>query len=208
MNFTSASARRDSHVLRTEHRSVRDAAVTLPIDCDSVCALFDELYAGSENTRLQKGGDEPLYLPVDDSCSFDRIIFRHDYVASALHEVAHWCIAGVQRRRLRDYGYWYHPDGRDGARQRAFEQVEARPQALEWLFSDVCSLRFRPSIDNLASGSDHVERFAAAIVTAARAYCIRGLPPRAQRFRAALASHCGHDSRLSAADFSIARLLA
>jgi elongation factor P hydroxylase len=181
-------------------------AVTMPIDCAAVCALFDGLFADSENTHLQKGGDEPLYLPVDDSCAFNRIIFRHDYVASALHEVAHWCIAGMERRRLRDYGYWYHPDGRDGARQREFEQVEARPQALEWLFSSVCGLRFRPSIDNLQGGCDNAGRFATVIAAAARSYCVRGLPPRARRFHAALASHCGHDSLLSVADFSIARL--
>jgi len=33
-----------------------------PPDCDALCALFDELFLASENTRLVKGGDEPVYL--------------------------------------------------------------------------------------------------------------------------------------------------
>jgi elongation factor P hydroxylase len=65
-----------------------------------------------------------------------------DYLASALHEVAHWCLAGVERRKLEDYGYWYSPDGRSRGEQSAFENVEARPQALEWILSDTCNSCF------------------------------------------------------------------
>jgi elongation factor P hydroxylase len=75
--------------------------------------------------------------------------YREDYFASALHEVAHWCIAGEQRRQQLDFGYWYAPDGRSPEQQGAFEAVEYKPQALEWFFSLACGYRFRLSADNL-----------------------------------------------------------
>lgn len=57
-------------------------------DCEALCALFDELFLASENTRLVKGGDEPVYLPADAECPEHRIVFRLDYAPSALHEIA------------------------------------------------------------------------------------------------------------------------
>ena len=50
--------------------------------------LFNTRFAHSHNTRLVKGGDEPLYSPVSDDCQYHQIIFAHGYYASALHEVA------------------------------------------------------------------------------------------------------------------------
>ena len=66
--------------------------------CAELCQIFDALFLATENTRLLPGGEEPVYLPADASCAHDRIVFRHDYVASALHEIAHWCIAGAARQ--------------------------------------------------------------------------------------------------------------
>ena len=69
----------------------------------------------------------PIYLPADAAHPRHRIIFARGFYASALHEpeIAHWCIAGEQRRLLElittDYGYWYEPDGRDAITQAAFE---------------------------------------------------------------------------------------
>lgn len=54
---------------------------------------------------------------------------------SALHEISHWTIAGAKRRLLPDLGYWYAPDGRTKEQQDLFEQVEIKPQAIEWLFA-------------------------------------------------------------------------
>ena len=84
-------------------------------DGEVLRALFDGLFLASENTCLLQGGAEPVYLPADADHPQNRIVFRLDYAASALHEIAHWCIAGAARRRLIDYGYWYSPDGRDSA---------------------------------------------------------------------------------------------
>jgi hypothetical protein len=160
-------------------------------DAAELCALFDAQFLETENTRLVGGGEEPVYLPADASHPYHRIVFRHDWIASALHEVAHWCIAGAARRRLVDYGYWYVPDGRDAAAQREFERIEARPQALEWILSEACGLVFRPSSDNLAGAPGDAASFARAIAAHAARMLDRGLPPRAERLRAALARHTG-----------------
>jgi elongation factor P hydroxylase len=181
-------------------------AATRAPTAGELCALFDALFLECENTRLCAGGEEPLYVPASASAPA-RIVFRHDYVASALHEVAHWCIAGPERRLLGDYGYWYCPDGRDAGTQRRFERVEARPQALEWLFSDACGLRFRPSADNLHGECAAIDGFAAAIAAAARAYCRDGLPARAATFRRALAQRFGGTAAQGEDDFPLSRLL-
>ncbi len=178
-----------------------------PPDCDALCALFDALFLESENTRLVKGGEEPVYLPADAGCAEHRVVFRLDYVPSALHEIAHWCIAGPARRLLVDYGYWYDPDGRDAATQREFERLEARPQALEWLLNEACGMRFRPSIDNLDGASGDLRAFAAAIAREAAAWCANGLPPRAARLHAALAARFGGRATLRPEDHDARRLL-
>lgn len=153
----------------------------------ALCALFDAVFLPTENTCLLGGGEEPVYLPAEPSGMPARIVFRHDYVSSALHEIAHWCIAGPARRTLVDYGYWYAPDGRGPAEQQAFEELEARPQAIEWILSLACALPFRPSIDNLDGAPVDAQGFAARIALEAEYFCRAGLPPRAARFRDALA---------------------
>ena len=40
-------------------------------------------------------------------------------------------------------------DGRDEEQQKAFEQVEVKPQAIEWAFSIACDFKFNFSLDNL-----------------------------------------------------------
>lgn len=156
---------------------------------EDVTALFDGLFGPRYNTRLERGGDEPLYRPADEACPWHRVIFARGFYASALHEISHWCIAGEQRRLLEDYGYWYHPDGRSAEQQRLFEAAEVAPQALEKLFSAACGLRFHVSVDNLG-GSVEVDReaFQARVAARAARYEHEGLPLRAAAFRAALQS--------------------
>lgn len=157
-------------------------------DPADLVAMFNALFLRRYRTRLEFGDDEPVYLPADTAVGFHRIRFAHGFFASALHEVAHWCIAGERRRSLVDYGYWYAPDGRTAEQQAAFERVEARPQALEWLFASACRAPFRVSVDNLGGASADIDGFRRNIVAAARDYCERGLPPRAARLYAALAA--------------------
>ncbi|TNE81161.1 MAG: elongation factor P hydroxylase [Gammaproteobacteria bacterium] len=168
--------------------------------------VFNRLFADSCNTRLIADGDEPIYLPADEQCDHHRLIFRHDYFSSALHEIAHWCIAGEQRRQLVDFGYWYNPDGRTEQQQRSFEQVEVKPQALEWLLSNAANHRFRISADNLAGGVGASEDFLSAVVQQARLWCETPMPPRAALLAEALAEAFGGESYLRADRYEMARL--
>jgi elongation factor P hydroxylase len=111
--------------------------------------VFADCFAADLRTRLLSGAEEPFYQPAIQEGEFHVLSYRADYFASALHEVAHWCIAGPARRQLVDFGYWYAPDGRSESQQQAFEAVECQPQALEWYFSRACAYRFRVSVDNL-----------------------------------------------------------
>ncbi len=148
--------------------------------------LFNSCFADSEKTRLAGGADEPLYQPATASCDYHQVIFTQDYFASALHEISHWCIAGLQRRRLVDYGYWYEPDGRDSQQQLKFEAVEAKPQALEWIFSVSCGYPFRVSADNLQGPEPDLSLFRERICEEAQRLLNRGLPDRANVFSKAL----------------------
>ncbi len=159
--------------------------------CGDLVVIFARLFAASHNTRLEGGGEEPVYVPAAAAGDCCRIIFTRDYFASALHEVAHWCIAGPARRLRQDYGYWYRPDGRSAAEQRRFEQVEIKPQALEWIFSSAAGYRFRVSADNLGAANRVEPQFGAAIYRQVLRYCEQGLPPRAESFARALAARYG-----------------
>ena len=114
------------------------------------------------NVTLVRGDFEPEYFPATET-EAARIEFAHGFFNSALHEISHWSIAGEQRRLLPDLGYWYAPDGRTAEQQALFEQVEIKPQAIEWLFSKAFGRKFRVSLDNLtgdggngATFKDHV----------------------------------------------------
>lgn len=156
-------------------------------DARALEPLFAGCFEASHRTILVGGAAEPLYLPSPDpERRPHRILYREDFFASALHEVAHWCLAGRRRRRLEDYGYWYVPDGRDARQQVAFEQAEARPQALEWILSDACGFDFQLSADNLGSGLGPSGRFAGLVDAHKARYLAGGLPPRARVFREAL----------------------
>lgn len=158
---------------------------------DSLIQVFNQAFAESESTLLVKGGDEPVYYPAgcaQNPGSFHQILFAHGYVNSALHEVAHWCIAGRERRKLVDYGYWYHPDGRSSSQQRCFEKVEIKPQALEWHFAKACGVGFRVSLDNLNNPHQHLlmdssAKFKQAVSDQAISYVQKGLPERAALFK-------------------------
>ncbi|HKP94531.1 MAG TPA: elongation factor P hydroxylase [Fibrobacteria bacterium] len=110
------------------------------------------------------------------------IRFTRDYLNSSLHEIAHWCIAGRERRRLDDYGYWYRPDGRNGSEQAEFFRAEAAPQSLEWAFAMACGEAFRMSCDNLAGEASGHAEFAAALRGKLAGYLEGGFPVRAGRF--------------------------
>lgn len=145
--------------------------------------LFNDLFRESHRTILVKGSDEPEYLPAEGPDGLAQVVFAHGYYASALHEVSHWCIAGEHRRTLHDFGYWYCPDGRTPEQQRAFERVEVKPQALEWLFSLAAGSRFHISVDNLSGhGAADEQGFRQKVRAQAGHYLTTGLPRRAGDF--------------------------
>ncbi|WP_372964614.1 elongation factor P hydroxylase [Marinobacter sp.] len=145
--------------------------------------LFNDLFRENYRTILVKGSDEPEYLPAGEPDGLARVVFAHGFFASALHEIAHWCLAGEYRRTLHDYGYWYCPDGRTPEQQQAFERVEVKPQAIEWLLSLAAGSRFHISVDNLAGGGAANEQaFRENVCHQAAHYLEHGLPERAQQF--------------------------
>lgn len=164
----------------------RDTIQELPVAQweAGVAGLLDCLNPWLEQewqTRLVPGVGEPVYLPAMVSKEFHRIVFAHGYCSSALHELAHWCLAGAGRRTQEDYGYWYCPDGRDEGQQAEFEQVEVKPQAIEWWLASAAGRSFRTSTDNLSGAPTDSTPFRQAVQLQAQRYARDGLPARAQR---------------------------
>lgn len=160
---------------------------------ERIVSVFDTCFSSPDglNTRLMGGFEEPYYRPASENgASWHQVEFTRDYPASALHEAAHWCVAGESRRKLPDYGYWYAPDGRSSAQQAEFERVEVKPQALEWVFARACGLKFRVSADNLDAGLGPSAVFKRDIWQQVQNYCRDGLPSRARQFAGALARAC------------------
>lgn len=175
-------------------------------DWTELVKIFDQLFFASTNTKLVSGQDEPIYLPSDSEYSYNRIIFAHGFFASALHEVSHWCIAGSERRKLIDYGYWYESDGRTASQQIDFEKVEVKPQALEWIFATACNRMFSVSIDNLSGELTDNNCFKHAVYQQVCNYIANGLPSRAQRLVASLSSRFQTDNVLRSELFILENL--
>ena len=120
--------------------------------------LHFNLWFSHLNVQLVRGDFEPEYFPATNDHPA-RIQFAHGFFNSALHEISHWSIAGEQRRLLADLGYWYAPDGRSAEQQALFEQVEIKPQAIEWLYAKAFGRKFRVSLDNLTGDAGHGTAF-------------------------------------------------
>lgn len=175
-------------------------------DVEDLIRLFNHSFEKSYNTRLERGGDEPLYLPASENKPYHAIFFAHGFFSSALHECAHWFIAGEARRQLVDFGYWYQPDGRNAAQQKIFEQVEVKPQAIEWILSKAANHPFRASIDNLQGEETNSNTFKKAIHGQVNIYLQTGLPARAEIFRQAIGKFYGGDLSLSLEAFNVAHI--
>ena len=161
-------------------------------DVPTLIAVFNSTFEDF-NTRLVLGNDEPIYIPADSTTPYHQIVFAHGFFSSALHEIAHWCIAGEKRRLLEDYGYWYCPDGRDASQQADFEKVEIKPQAIEWAFTEAAGRKFQVSTDNLNGAEPDREGFTRNVADQLERYKSEGFPPRAEQFINALSSAFGKD---------------
>ncbi|WP_444916036.1 elongation factor P hydroxylase [Microbulbifer sp. TRSA007] len=175
---------------------------------DRIVRVFDHCFSDPNglNTRLRGGFCEPYYRPRGEGQTYHQVEFTLDYAASALHEVAHWCVAGEARRQLPDYGYWYAPDGRSADQQAEFEQVEVKPQALEWIFARACGLKFRVSADNLENGLGASDRFKKAIRQQVLDYCDTRPNPRACAFAEALMKEFGCPNPFDRGSYQLADL--
>jgi len=167
------------------------------VNATDIVTVFDGLFRTRYRTRLVGGAREPLYVPATPDREAE-LCFREDFAASALHESAHWCLAGTVRRRRPDFGYWYEPV-RDAAMQCRFEAAEAPVQALEWIFCNAAGVPFRVSVDNFAFADR--SRLRQRVHRAARERLKLGLPPRAARLAARLASESGRDWYLDFAGY-------
>ena len=158
---------------------------TIDRDAARIAATFNRSFAASHRTVLQLGGDEPLFLPATSSqCAV--IVSNRDYPASALHEIAHWCLASARRRTQVDYGYWYEPPPRSAVTQSRFLAAEERNQALEALLTEAAGLPFEVSLDAIGATQTQRCEFAARVSCRVEALRAGGLPWRAARFHAAL----------------------
>lgn len=116
-----------------------------------VAEVFNNLFAGTQRTVLRGGAAEPFYQPSTQTTPAI-LHYREDFAASALHEIAHWCIAGTARRGLVDFGYDYQPPPRTAEQQSCFFALELKAQTVELVLSQNAGIRFQPSADNLAAG--------------------------------------------------------
>ena len=114
---------------------------------------FNACFGKKYRLEMLGGAEEPEYIPPRTDQT-GKLIYRCDYASSALHEAAHWCIAGPARRARVDFGYEYLPPPRTPQEQDEFFRFERRVQALEWIFSDCAQVIFHPSADNLEVDTD------------------------------------------------------
>lgn len=176
-------------------------------------AIFNQCFAKDYNTRLEAGGDYPIYLPafldennIPSERPYNVILFAHGFYSSALHEISHWLVAGKERRKLEDFGYWYEPDGRSAERQREFEQVEIKPQALEWILATAANFRYFASADNLTGNAGDNSAFKKAVYDQVKHYAENGLPLRAEILRQALAEFYNTPKHIVLEQFDLTKI--
>ena len=146
---------------------------------------FSDCFYNRYRTKLVGGSEEPFYKAPKEGVQGE-IHFRSDFLRSALHETSHWCIAGNDRLKQDDWGYWYAPDGRNEEEQALFFKVEVKPQAVEKEFCCVLGIPFDVSVDNLDGAKGPVEAFKLEVELKNLSYKKNGFPKRAEEFVLAL----------------------
>lgn len=159
----------------------------LQMNHEHIAACFNACFEDPEMTTLIGGSAEPLYLPGDGK-ELARLYYREDYAASALHEIAHWCIAGRDRRGREDFGYQYTPPPRTAQQQDKFFALECRTQALESIFAEAAGLQFRVSADNLNADVAEFAQVVRQMVPRVRHWMLESADSRARTFAQALAA--------------------
>ena len=151
-------------------------------ELERILHSFHNIFKEPYKTLLKGGFSEPFYM-AENAEGYSEIQFRENFTRSALHEVAHWCVAGYERRLQDDFGYWYAPDGRNTEEQQEFYKVEVKPQAIEKAFCEACKIEFEPSLDNLDNPTDRgAKRFEENLNAQFQHWKTRGFPLRASQF--------------------------
>lgn len=160
------------------------------IELTELLKLLNQNYLNQFDTKIIGGFDEPFYKAHTEQQPA-QIQFSHDYIRSALHELAHWCVAGNQRRKRDDYGYWYAADGRNQQQQNEFFKVEIKPQAIEWSFSIVLGIHFESSVDNLGAQVQGIDEFNDKLKKQLSEYTKKGFPKRTHEILSLLSNQQG-----------------
>jgi len=157
--------------------------------------LFNSVFGRAYNVVLSSDSGEPDYRASTEPTMPNVVNFANGYFNSALHEIAHWVIAGELRRKQDDYGYWYAEDGRSPEQQKLFQQLEVFPQAIEKAFCEALERSFQASIDNLDNPLSKAEivRFENEIEAKKCQLQEQGFPSRAQQFLNALSTQFAYD---------------
>lgn len=153
---------------------------------DTLAAVFNQCFGETYQVRCIGGFVEPEYLPVQLPDGLAELRYTQDYPASALHEIAHWCIAGEGRLARADFGYGYLAPPRDSATQQRFFALELKVQTLEAWFALGTGVRFVASADNFECSDAALKSFAQQISERLQNLTQEGLPQRAQQFADAL----------------------
>ncbi len=166
---------------------------------DTLAGLFDRTFSAGYGVHMRGGASEPLYLPAI-AQQPAQLVYTHDYPSSVLHEAAHWCLAGAQRRQSMDFGFAYVATAaRSTQEQAAFEAAEVRTQAIEWRLSLAAGVVFRLSVDSI--GRDRMP-FLEMVAQEVQRRLREGWPPRVQRFAAVLADALGGVADPTWSDFA------
>lgn len=150
-----------------------------------IAARFNAAFGGASDCRCERAGDppptrlrggasEPLFVPA--AAGRPALIrYRGDFAQSALHEIAHWCLAGPSGRRQADYGLIYEPPPRGADAQARFYAAEVPVQALEMLLARAAGVPFHFSPDNPGTDLGHQHgQFENTVTGAFRTLCRRG----------------------------------
>ena len=177
-----------------QNRRERDSAQTVAriprrsLTPEEIEHCFEETFGTAFQVRLLGGFSEPFYRPPTHT-AVGELRYRDDHAASALHEVAHWCIAGAARRCLPDFGYGYVAAPRSEEEQRRFLAFEVAPQALEWCLADHAGVTFHFSFDDVEDRFvDLRPAFCAAVRCRRQQLLQHGPGLRASRFALALSA--------------------
>ena len=148
---------------------------------DKIEADFHSLFLESHRTQLRARAGDPVYLPAASATDLSQIIYSNHFWRSALHELAHWFIAGRQRREQRDYDYWYQPERSKAKLQRDFLAAEIKPQALEWHLCSALGQDFFVSLDSFGEDQETLHWFRTAVKDEALRRLRSELPTRAMK---------------------------